>query len=111
MRRVLIIAAAAALMASTAASQSFDFQSAPEPTAAPPEPADPNADESRDPHRIVCKSARPRTGTRLMRGSFKSKTCLTTADWQRLEDEAREVIKMRDNGLCADNTSRSPCAD
>jgi len=100
MRIALLAVAAAALVTADASAQPM-FQAPPtppEPTTNPTTTAD---DAARgDPDKIVCRSMRPPTGTRMRSARTRQKVCMSKADWEQQEEEARQMLKLRDSGFC-----------
>lgn len=86
-----IFAMAGAVLLTVAASP------APSPQAAP----QPATEGSRgDPDKIICRTVRPPTGTRVANARTRQKVCQTRDQWEELEREAQEALKVRDRGIC-----------
>jgi len=89
---------------STAASAQPMMQSPapepPEPSTAAATTADPSAT---DPNKVICRSVRPPTGTRVRSARTRQKVCMSKADWDQQEREAQEQLRERDRGVCPMN--------
>lgn len=70
-------------------------------------PSPPAADDGRlDPDKVICRTVRPPTGTRVANGRTRQKICQTREQWEDLERDAQEALKVRDRGICTgDNCS------
>ena len=98
MLRVVIAVGLAALISSAAlANPVLQAPEPPEPTTGPETAAD---DGVRDPDKVICRSLRPPTGTRVRSARTRQKVCLTKTEWERREEEAREMLRARDSGTC-----------
>jgi hypothetical protein len=58
------------------------------------------ADDRYDPDKVICRTIRPPTGTRVASARNQRKVCQTRQQWQDQEREAQEALKVRDRGLC-----------
>lgn len=54
-----------------------------------------------DPLKIICRRVQPPTGTRIISPQTRQTMCMSRADWDQQEEDAREVLKERDRGICA----------
>lgn len=98
MLRLAFLAGLAGLSSTIALAQ------APAEPPAPPPPATPPATEEAsrfDPTRIVCRTVRPPTGTRISDPRARQRLCMTQADWEQQELDAQEALKVRDKGVCS----------
>jgi hypothetical protein len=74
------------------------------PPAPPPAPAtEPATGEASrfDPTRIVCRTVKPPTGTRISDPRARQRLCMTQGDWEQQELDAQEALKVRDRGVCS----------
>jgi len=70
----------------------------PEPTTNPATTAD---DAARgDPNKIICRNVRPPTGTRVRSARTRQKVCMSKAQWEQEEAEARENARNMNPGVC-----------
>lgn len=101
LRLTLIAVGIAGVLATTAAAQvggsSARPSEAPEPMSNPTTTADSRND---DPDKVICRSVRPPTGTRVKSSRTRTKVCMTKGEWEQQEREAQELIKERDRGTC-----------
>jgi hypothetical protein len=103
MIRVLLSAVGAALLAGSALAGQDPGAPAGDTPTAPEATVLTAADQAdvMDALKIVCKRVQPPTGTRIVSGQTRQQMCMTRADWEQQEAEAREVLKERDRGICA----------
>jgi len=99
-KMTLLAVSAAVLLAGAASAQNPDADADVEATAADAADAD---DSDFDPLKIVCRRVQPPTGTRIISPQTRQTMCMSRADWDQQEAEAREVLKERDRGICAPN--------
>jgi hypothetical protein len=69
-------------------------------TAADGDPAPAAADERFDPSKVICRTIRPPTGTRVVNARSQRKVCQTRQQWEDQEREAQEALRVRDRGIC-----------
>ena len=86
-----IFAMAGVVLVTVAASPAPSPQGAPEPA---------TEDSRNDPDKIICRTVRPPTGTRVANARTRQKVCQTRDQWEELEREAQEALKVRDRGIC-----------
>ena len=113
MLRIVLAAGLAGLLATAAIAQP-EVPLASEPGGAIPSgpgttsgvttttPTDPNA----DPDKVICKTVKPVTGTRVASGRTRTKLCMTKREWDQQALEAQEQLNQRNRGTC----SGSNCA-
>ncbi|HYE43755.1 MAG TPA: hypothetical protein VEA15_10215 [Caulobacteraceae bacterium] len=63
------------------------------------------AERRYDPTKIICRRTRPPTGSRVSRGPRGERICLTTAEWDRRSEEARQNMRDGDRGVCGGHAS------
>lgn len=79
---------------------------APAPVAEDPQAPAAAGDGRLDPDKVVCRTVRPPTGTRVANARSRQKVCQTRQQWEDQEREAQEALKVRDRGICTgDNCS------
>jgi len=105
--RLALIAGMAGLISSAAIAQPM-LQA---PAAEPPEPSSnpsTTADDAArgDPNKIICRTVRPPTGTRVSSARSRQKVCMSKADWEQQERDAQEQLRVRDSGVCAPGECR-----
>ena len=87
-----LMAATAAVFLTVGAAPAPGVESAPAPAA---------ADDGRlDPDKVICRTVRPPTGTRVANARTRQKVCQTRQQWEDQEREAQEALKVRDQGIC-----------
>jgi hypothetical protein len=99
MLRLFTITVAVGVLASAAAAQQPAEVSAPEPTTNSDGTADTIGRD--DPTKVICRSVRPPTGTRVTSARTRQKVCLTREQWDQQAREAQEALKVRDSGVCS----------
>jgi hypothetical protein len=100
----LTAVAVVGLLSSAVVTENFRMGEPPEPAAASSAAIDIEGDS--DPDKVICRSVRPPTGTRVQSGRSRQKLCMTRADWEEQERAAQEALKVRDSGLCAPGECR-----
>lgn len=98
MLRLALVAGLAGLLATAAVAQTH--LQATEPSSRTPPDISPSPADATDPDKVVCKTVRPPTGTRVSSGRTRSKMCMTKADWDEQARQAQEMLKLRDSGMC-----------
>ena len=108
MLRIVIAAGLAGLIATAAVAQP-EMPQVPEPSGvllsgpdASPRvttttPTDPNA----DPDKVICKTVKPVTGTRVASSRSRTKVCMTKREWDQQAIEAQEQLNQRNRGTCS----------
>lgn len=108
MLRIVLAAGLAGLLATSAIAQP-DVPLASEPGGAIPSapgsssaittttPTDPNA----DPDKVICKTVKPVTGTRVSSSRTRTKLCMTKREWDQQALEAQEQLNQRNRGVCS----------
>jgi len=112
--RIVLAAGLAGLIASAAVAQPEPTQQISEPSAPSGVPAatDPGAnvttpvDRNADPDKVICKTVKPVTGTRVSSARSRTKVCMTKQQWDDQAREAQEQLNQRNRGVC----SGSNCA-
>ena len=89
MYKHFVALAAAGMVYASAAVPLFGQDSPPNPT----DPQGPAAAGADDPHKVICRTARPPTGTRVNSGRSRNKICMTRADWEQAELGAQEAAR------------------
>lgn len=108
MLRIVLAAGLAGLLATAAIAQP-DVPAASEPGGAMPSapgsssgvttttPTDPNA----DPDKVICRTVKPPTGTRVSSSRTRTKLCMTKREWDQQAVEAQEQLNQRNRGTCS----------
>jgi hypothetical protein len=66
-------------------------------SAAASTPTDPDY----DPNKVICKTVKPPTGTRVGSSRNRQRVCQTRAAWDDQAREAQESLRVRDKGVCS----------
>lgn len=98
MLRLALAAGLAGLLATAAVAQP-QMRQAPEPSM----PATPPTVDlsSGDPDKVICKTVKPVTGTRVSSGRNRTKLCMTKAEWDEQARKAQEQLNERNRGTCS----------
>lgn len=86
MYRHLVALAAGGVIYTSAAMSLFDQDN-------PPGPHGPAAAEPGDHDKIICRTARPPTGTRVRSARSRNTVCMTKADWELQDREAQDAAR------------------
>ena len=92
-----ILAVTGAVLMAVAAAPATAAEGAPSPTV---------PDDRLDPNKVICRTIRPPTGTRVASARNQRKVCQTRQQWEAQEREAQEALRVRDRGIC---TSTDRC--
>lgn len=101
MVRLLLAVGLAGALSTTAMAQSFD------PSSTPREPTEStssgisttSAADDTDPNKVICRSVRPPTGTRVKSSRTRTKVCMTKSEWDIQNAEAQEQARNASNKL------------
>jgi len=94
MKSVLLAGAMALAAVTAVAAQPMFGGEPPEPSAGSFAPtADEKARENVDPDKVVCKTVKPVTGTRVSSARTRNKVCMTQREWDQQADEAKEGLR------------------
>ena len=103
LNRIVLIAGVAGLLSTAAFAQTTPAPAtteAPEPSSTTAPSTTPET-ASGDPDKIICRTVKPVTGTRVSSARSRQKMCMTKREWEIQEQEARDALKVRDRGTCA----------
>ena len=106
MKRLVTVAALAAFACAgvatvPASAQVAERAPASEPGPPPADTADVGAEGAgEDGDKVVCRTVKPPTGTRVSSGRSRQRRCMTKDQWEQEAREAQEFLKLRDSGVC-----------
>lgn len=110
MLRFALTAGLAGLLATAAVAQPSVPQSPTEPgmpSAADATVTSPSGAAVSDPDKVICKTVKPPTGTRVGSARNRTKMCMTKGEWDEQARQAQEQLNQRNSGIC----SGSECRD
>ncbi|MBX7248071.1 MAG: hypothetical protein K1X35_03365 [Caulobacteraceae bacterium] len=101
MIRTLLTISALTLASSAWAAPEVPAPNPPEPMTNPSTTADATGADQ-DPEKVICRTVRPPTGTRVTSGRTRQRICQTRAQWDDQAREAQEGLReVRDRGVCS----------
>jgi len=103
LKRIVLIAGAAGFLSTAALAQpELRASTPPEPSSATaPDTSTEAKTDNEDPDKIICKTVKPVTGTRVSSARTRTKMCMSKREWEIQEQEARDALKGRDSGVCS----------
>lgn len=100
MYRLALAASLAGLLATAAVAQTELQSTEPSSTNPPASTAEADAGKS-DSSKVVCKTVKPPTGTRVGSSRSRTRICMTKGEWDEQARAAQEELKVRDRGICS----------
>jgi len=100
LKRIILLAGAAGLLSTAAIAQpELRASTPPEPSSAtaPSTSTDAKA-EVDDPDKLICKTVKPVTGTRVSSARTRTKMCMTKREWDEQAEEAKQALRTGTDG-------------